>query len=198
MSIKQKKSRYWTFIIYPGSAPDNWIDLLTQTGLSISISPLHDKDINPDGTLKKAHYHVLACWEGPTTYNVVHDLTNSLNSPVPQVVMAVRGMYRYFCHLDNPEKHQYLDSNRTHLNGFDIFNYSNMTDSEQVLLCHQIEDIIIENKIDEYFELQLHLRQVDLNLYNFSRTHTLYFSTFIKGIHFKNLQTVKNILAKKD
>ena len=140
---KPTKSRYWTFLIYPDSAPDSWIDILTSTGLPISISPLHDKDKDLD-VIKKPHYHVLACWDGPTTYNCVKNLTDSLNSPIPQAVMSVRGAYRYQCHLDNPEKFQYSNNERILLNGFDIFNYSNLTDSEAVILTRQIENIIVE------------------------------------------------------
>ena len=63
------KKRNWTFLVYPESAPADWVSKLQATGLPVAISPLHDKDINPDGELKKAHYHVIVCYSGPT-YNV--------------------------------------------------------------------------------------------------------------------------------
>ena len=53
------KGRNWAFVMYPESMPDNWYDLLQATGLPFAISPLHDKDLNPDGSQKKAHYHVM-------------------------------------------------------------------------------------------------------------------------------------------
>ena len=66
-----QKARYWSFVAYPESLPSDWKDTLTRTGLPIAISPLHDKDINPNGEAKKAHYHVILCFDGPTTYSVV-------------------------------------------------------------------------------------------------------------------------------
>ena len=48
-----EKERYWSFILYPESAPENWKEILQETGLQIAISPLHAKYINPDGELKK-------------------------------------------------------------------------------------------------------------------------------------------------
>ena len=101
------KTRYWTFVLYPDSAPDNWLDYLKDTHLPIAISPIHNKDINPDNTLKKPHYHVIVAFDGPTTYkNIVDNFTDFLNCPIPKRVMSLRGMYRYLCHLDNPEKFQ--------------------------------------------------------------------------------------------
>ena len=83
------KERHWTFVLYPESAPENWIDFLQQLGLPCAFSPLHDKDINPTGEEKKAHYHVLICFPGPTTYNKVLDITKSLNATIPQRVLSL-------------------------------------------------------------------------------------------------------------
>ena len=60
--MKCKKSRYWTFLIYPDSAPKNWYELLEELHLPTCVSPLHDRDVNPDGEIKKPHYHVMICW----------------------------------------------------------------------------------------------------------------------------------------
>lgn len=49
------RKRNWAFVAYPESLPKNWQEILTQTGLPVAISPLHDKDVNPDKTVKKPH-----------------------------------------------------------------------------------------------------------------------------------------------
>lgn len=46
------KKRNWAFIVYPESAPADWKERLQAKGLQCAISPLHDKDLNPDNTLK--------------------------------------------------------------------------------------------------------------------------------------------------
>ena len=98
------KERYWTFVAYPESLPDNWKDILQRTGLGVAISPLHNKDINPSGELKKEHYHILLCFNGPTTYNKVKSITDSLNATIPQRVLSCKGIIRYFTHKSKPFK----------------------------------------------------------------------------------------------
>ena len=56
------KKRNWAFVCYPESMPKNWLEILQETGSPIAISPLHDKDKDPDEKEKKAHYHVIICW----------------------------------------------------------------------------------------------------------------------------------------
>ena len=40
-------------MVYPESAPENWREILDETRMRWIESPLHDRDINPDGTPKK-------------------------------------------------------------------------------------------------------------------------------------------------
>lgn len=102
---KNVKSRNWTFIVYPESAPENWEEKLL--GLRYCHC-LHNHDIvKSTGELKKDHRHVVISFDGPTTFNVVKDLTDSLNCPIPQPVKSLRGMIRYLIHADNKDKYQY-------------------------------------------------------------------------------------------
>ena len=55
---KVQKGRDWTFIVYPESAPLDWRNILDETHIKWIESPLHDKDFNADGTLKKPHWHI--------------------------------------------------------------------------------------------------------------------------------------------
>ena len=111
------KERHWTFVLYPESAPEDWKDYLSSLGLQCAVSPLHDKDINPNGELKKSHYHILLCFNGPTTYNKVLNITKSLNATIPQRVLSCKGIIRYFIHKDNPEKYQYNEEDILTING---------------------------------------------------------------------------------
>ena len=51
--IKLLKVVIGLFIVYPESAPSNWRDTLNKTHLRWIESPLHDKDVNADGEVKK-------------------------------------------------------------------------------------------------------------------------------------------------
>ena len=147
------KKRNWAFLVYPESAPNNWIELLQATGLQCAISPLHDKDLDPTGEVKKAHYHVIACYSGPTSYNVVKGLCDSLNAPIPQALEQVKGYYRYFTHMDNPDKFQYDALEISTINGFNIADFVDLTKSEILQIKQNIIALIQSEDIVEYCDL---------------------------------------------
>lgn len=195
---KVQKNRYWTFVCYPESLPDNWIQVLTDTGLPISISPLHNQDINENDEIKKSHYHVLLAWDGPTTATKADEIASSINGTISKPVASVKGMYDYFIHKNNPEKHQYEDGDRIQINGFNIFNYAAITTEEDVLLKKQIFQYIVENDINEYFRLVMKLQHEDLIAFDYVTKHTLLFDRFICSRRNFFNQQIKEIIGKKD
>ena len=61
----QIRTRNYSSIIYPESAPKNWLEILEDYHIEAIISPLHQYDINEKtGELKKEHYHVIILFEG--------------------------------------------------------------------------------------------------------------------------------------
>ncbi len=191
------KKRNWAFILYPESAPENWQEMLQQTGLLVSISPLHDKDIDIDGVVKKSHYHVILCYSGPTSYNVVKKITNSLNSPIPIPLEAVRGYYRYFTHLDNPDKYQYNDSEIINLNGFNIRDFVDLTYSEINTIKKELQLIIRQNNIFEYSDLLDFLLDNDFsNFWEVASNNTYFFNTYITSFRNKFKQETEAYYRK--
>ena len=176
------KKRNWTFVLYPESAPEDWREQLQKTGLLCAISPLHDCDVNPDGEVKKAHYHVILCYSGPTSYDVVKRLTDSLSQPIPQPLEQVRGMYRYFTHKDNPEKAQYSDDDISTINGFDIRDFVELTGSEIDNIKRSIQSLILELNITEYSVLMDYLLSYDNpDYYSVAASNTLFFNTYLSS-----------------
>lgn len=180
---KNVKKRNWAFVLYPESAPADWREQLQKTGLQCAISPLHDKDINPTGEPKKAHYHVIICYSGPTSYNVVKALTNGqLGQTVPQPLEQVRGYYRYLTHEDNPEKAQYSRADIETLNGFNIGDYVELTRSEVVKIKREVQALIRDNGITEYADLMdwlLDAGEAMADHYEVASNNTLFFSKYI-------------------
>ena len=176
-----KKKRYWAFVLYPESAPSNWLDFLQQTGLAIAVSPLHDKDVDPTGESKKPHYHVILCYDGPTTYsNVKSNITDVLNQPIPIPLEQVRGYYRYLTHKDNPDKYQYNESDIQTLNAFDSNNYNELTITQINEIKKQIIIFIKDNNITEYHNLLDILANSDLtNMLDVAMNHTILFNTYL-------------------
>ena len=145
-----EKGRDWTFIVYPESAPDNWRTVLDETHLRWIESPLHDKDMNADGEIKKSHYHILLTFDGPVTEKQVIKLIDPLNTPLPKKVGSARGLVRYMAHLDNPEKYQY---SRDEIVGHcvaDVESYFELTKTSKMSVMKEIITYIYENKIDNY------------------------------------------------
>ncbi len=179
---KNQKARYWASVGYPESLPENWLEKLRETGLAVAISPLHNKDVNPTGETKKEHYHLIFAYEGPTTYNNVKNLCEDFNMTIPIKLESIRGMYRYHLHLDNPEKYQYDDRDRTLLNGFDSNAVNELTKTEVNKLVRQILSFVIDNDIIEYSDLlQILLDNDELLMLDVATNKTLLFDGFIRS-----------------
>ena len=192
-----KKGRIWASVGYPESLPTDWKEKLIETGLQIAISPLHDKDIDPTGEVKKPHYHIIFNYEGPTTYNHVKELCDSLNMTIPIKLESLRGMYRYHIHIDNPEKYQYDDRDRVLLNGFDPKSVDSLTATEIDKLTTEILAFIDDNDICEYSDLLYEFRINDLvNMLNVAKSHTILFNTYIRSKRHKR-ESQKQALQKE-
>lgn len=210
----QTKARYWAFEVYPskeeleetspeckyngskgyGSAPRDWMLRIQKLGLPTAISPLHDKDEDPDHTVKKPHYHVIVCYGNTTTFSgVVNSYTGPLNSPKPISLISVRGMYRYHCHIDNPEKYQYSENDRTLINGFDISEYVDLTRAEETAITEKIRGYIIDNDIYEYCDLIDSLANEGMiQEYAYSVRSTFLWNTYLKSRHYKKYNQENN------
>lgn len=101
------RARNFATVVYPESAPSDWLDKLTDYMIPAFVSPLHDNDINPGGEAKKEHYHVVVMFEGKKSNEQIKEIFDSIGGVGLEVVKSIRGYARYLCHLDNPEKAQY-------------------------------------------------------------------------------------------
>lgn len=175
------KGRNWAFVVYPESLPQNWEDIVVETGLPMCFSPLHDKDVNPTGEIKKTHYHVICYYDNPTTSRAVKEyVTDKLNGTIPIKLESMTGMYRYHIHLDNPEKYQYDDRDRKFFNGFDVNKVDSLTYTEVSKLLLEIQKLIKNNKIYEYSDLLDILLESDMfNMWDVARNHTILLNTYI-------------------
>lgn len=145
-----EKGRDWTFIVYPESAPTNWREILDETHMRWIESPLHDKDTNPDGEIKKPHWHILLSADGPITAGAVAKIIKPLNGPIAKKVGSAKGLVRYMIHMDNPEKFQYQREEIVGHNGADVDSYFEMSFSARLSILKEIMQFIFENKIDNY------------------------------------------------
>jgi len=180
------KKRNWATIIYPESVKEDYIETLEKTGLQIAISPLHDKDIydkgEQKGQIKKAHKHILICYENTTTEKVVKELIDKIGGVGIEPVESKKGYYEYLTHKNNKDKAQYNEEDIIKLNNFNISdNEENKISHAQVeIYKREIIKIIRVNQIKEYRELIDYLIDNELEEYEeVASNKTIFFNTYI-------------------
>lgn len=177
------KKRNWTFVLYDDSCARDWEEYLISTGVPFSYA-YHDKDMTEVGESKKPHYHVLICFDGPTTYNTMEEHAKRVGAAnnVVQPVGSVRGIVRYFCHKDNPDKYQYTEDIIQCRNGFDPKDYFNLTVSQAKAFKRKVTNFIRDNEINEYAELIDYLMDSEEDdMYDIATQNTFFFTQYIKS-----------------
>lgn len=148
----RERTRNWATILYPDSAREGWRDILTDLKVPCFLSPLHDKDLNPDGTLKKPHYHILFIFDGVKSREQVLDIVSLLFAVGTEYVNSVRGYARYLCHLDNPEKFQYSTNDVVSYCGIDYSDFISLS-SDNIKIIHEMIDFCEENNVSSFYLL---------------------------------------------
>jgi hypothetical protein len=160
--MAKEKSRYFTFILYPESIPEDWELKLELIGVPMAISPLHDKDKSKSGGYKKPHYHVIYVAKNPVTadsvrWKVKKILGDKSLAMVQIVVRGMESMYLYLTHESKDavakKKHVYSKTDIKLLNNFDIDRYMTMDEFEKKELRHTLIEIIKEHHIINIVEL---------------------------------------------
>lgn len=200
--MKEQRKRNWAIIAYPESLPENWEQILTETGLEVCISPLHDRDQKEDGSgLKKPHYHIILKYTGPTSSNVVKQVADQLNAPTWKPVESLRGAVRYQTHKDHPDKAQYQESDIRCLNGFELYGINDLTASELTELSMRCLEVINGQGFTEYADLIDLLESMarqdpeDRPLYEYARDHTIFLTAYLNSKRNK-LKTAKEEAEK--
>lgn len=177
------KKRNWTFVLYEDSCAKDWEDYLVSTGVPFAYA-YHDKDKTDLGEDKKAHTHVLICFDGPVTYNNAMTYATRVGAAnnVIQPVGSVRGMVRYFCHKDNPDKYQYEDDVIQCRNGFDPKDYFALTVTQQKAFKRKIIEFIQDNEIIEYADLvEILMNSDQMDMFDIVTTNTFFFTQYMKS-----------------
>jgi len=151
-SSAEKRTRNWVFFVYPDSAPTDWRDILDELCIPWIESPLHDKDTDGNGEIKKAHWHVMLVFDSVKAYEQVKEITDRLNSPIPQRVQSARAQVRYFLHLDNPDKYQYDRADLREHCGADVTELLKPTSSSRYQLIREMIGFIRDNGISEFID----------------------------------------------
>lgn len=167
--MAKDKARYFTFLLYPESIPEDWEMKLESIGVPIAISPLHDKDQKEgkEQGLKKPHYHVIYVAKNPVTADSVRKkiqrtLGNKSVAMVQIVVQNMENIYLYLTHESKDaiakNKHVYDKKDIKLLNNFDIDRYITLDVEDKDDMLNDICDLIDEHDLANMRELRRFIR----------------------------------------
>ena len=183
---KDERTRNWTFIVYPESAPENWREIVDGYHIQWVESPLHNRDDNADGEQKKEHWHILLLFDGKKSYEQIKEITDKISATIPQKVANVKGLVRYMVHKDNPEKIQYNWNDIKCYGGVDLNSLCAPTATERLEIQKNIinfirdsriiefEDIVnyaMDNSLADWLNVLLNYSTISINAYVRSRRH---------------------------
>lgn len=216
---EKAKSRYFTFLLYPESIPEDWELKLESLGMPIAISPLHDKDRkegNEQG-LKKPHYHVIYVTPNPVTAHSVRMRVKRLLGEqsvamVQIVATSMENMYLYLTHesKDAIAKNKYVYDKEyiKHLNNFDIDRYIVLDEAEKKEIERVILNIIYDNRLENIFDFMdfyhVHKDEYNLpdesNMFSILKSNTGMLKMFFDGAYQRNQKqmNIENLKSKKN
>lgn len=148
------RTRNFATIVYPESAPLDWLDILEQTFVPCFVSPLHDKDKNQkaEDELKKPHYHLVVMFDSVKTNEQAKELFDKIGGVGCERVSSLRGYARYLIHLDNPDKVRYSAEDIKQLGGAD-WHKAIATTNDKYTAVREMCQFCIESGITSYSEL---------------------------------------------
>lgn len=205
MAVIDSRFRNGTFLVYPDSACDNWIEILRAQHVPFIVSPLHDKDADyddKDGDMcllpKKPHYHVAIVCDGNKPLSYFQDLSDLCSKNGKGVnawkIQNLRSMLRYFCHLDNPEKYQYpVNEMRTYC-GASLDSLMEMQGQELTNECKKMQMFIKQMRFTSFQEFTNYLCEHNYDdwYYIVNSQRTLYFANLLRDIHFNEKEKLKH------
>jgi len=187
-SYGKGRTRNFATAVYPESAPDGWLDVLTEMFIPAFISPLHDMDVNPDGEIKKPHYHVMLMFDNVKTDEQAKEVFDSIGGVGLERVNSTRGYARYLCHLDNPEKHQYPTDGVRCLSGADYLSVIGLP-TDRLKVIGEMMDFCDETGLESFSKLSRYAKANRPDWYRSLTTDCGYFmGKYLKSVTWTRLQ----------
>lgn len=174
-SNTKAKARYFCFLLYPDSCPSNVLELLTDLGQPVAISPKHDKDVaeinkeTGEITYKKTHRHVIYVANNNVTTDAVRNkLQRVLGKQAVNMVKICDNVGNYYKYLTHESadaiakgKPQYDKADIIELNNFDISRYTDLSKEAKEDILDKVCDLIEEHSLCNVIQLKRFVRETD-------------------------------------
>lgn len=193
------RAKNYTLVVYPDDMPENWLEIMREDMFDMVISPIHDKDVNPDGEPKKAHYHLLV--SAGTSWIRMSTLANwgkKLKGIArPQKCSNPKGLVRYMIHQDNPEKYQYNKADIRVIGQYDIESFFKATIGEDRETRKEIMHFIIDNDIVEFADLVEYCLVHNETWDDYLANNTLYIKNYVSSRRFRDIERKREAELEK-
>lgn len=162
-----------------------------------AISPLHNSDLQDDGSLKKEHWHFVLHFQNQKSLSVCRKLLD--DKGLIQVCQSLATMCRYFFHLDDDDKFQYPVSDYDTFLNFNFQKQINAFEDFDSKLDTLLMIITI-NQITTLQDLILFLQNSEKYHYlmGFTAQKMFFIKEFLKAINFERSFDTSQIKEYRD
>ena len=156
------RTRNYATIVYPESAPENWLMILRELHVPFMVSPLHDRDLTAAGDPKKPHHHVQFVFDSVKSEAQVRDIVDTICGVGVEVVESRKGYARYLCHLDDYDKAQYDPDDVRCFGGLSYYDEIDRI-SDKYDILGQMQDFCNEYEVNSFWLLYCYAKENDRN-----------------------------------
>lgn len=180
----------WTTIVYPESASSNFLDVLKDFHVPFLLSPLHDKDVDGDGVIKKSHYHLVLYFDSLKSAAQAQVIFDAIGGVGCQSVQSPVSYARYLIHADDPDKYQYSAEDVVAY-GLDYLQCSLDEKSQKYLGISDVITYVIENNIESFSRLLIVTSQLNRHIFEVVCDNAYLVKSFMSSIRNDRIECSK-------
>lgn len=181
MAKNENTSKSFATIVYPESALKGWEEILVKQGLQFLVSPLHDRDKQEDGTLKKPHYHVLIIFPRKKAKSAVEKIIRGCGAVGCEMVANEVGYARYLTHMDDEDKVKYEEKD---VKAYGGIKYEEIVkkESRDEDVMEEVLEFIERNHVMSYYKLSLYCMRYKREWFDLvSRKYSYFIREYMKS-----------------
>lgn len=188
------KNKYWVAIFYMENMIDNWESEIANCLQVPFAYCIHDKDVESDGSPRKAHVHIIIAFSNTTTEKHAFEVFHTLEKPgcqaipngVIKAVFSIRNQYDYLIHntedSKKKKKHLYDVTERVTGNNFDIGSYEQISVADKNAMAKELCIAITENGFTNFVDFfDYVIMNYDENYFEIVKTYSGLFERLTKG-----------------
>lgn len=196
---KINKAKYWVGILYLENLKPNWKDEIGDLLQLPYAYCIHDKDLDEEGNVRKAHIHLIIAFSNTTTYKHAMGIFQLLNDEgkkainTCQNVINIRHMFNYLIHdtEDSKKKGKYLynENERVTGNNFDIGAFEQVSKADKMIIQKELAQVIVDKGFTNFIDFYEHaiLTYSGSDYYEVLVTYSGFFERLTKGNYQKRL-----------